>query len=101
MVKVKQQLGDVNYVFVSLSVEPNDTIDGLKQYSAREGFPWIFALVPPDMLRALVSQFGADITNPPTTPHFVISPDGAVSQLSTGHDTADQLIAKITAAAGA
>lgn len=90
-----------NYVFISLSVEPKDTTDGLKQYRVQYDYPWTFAVVPPDMLKALVEQFGQSVTNPTATPHLVIAPSGSVSQLATGIHTADQLTAELTAAAGA
>lgn len=98
---VREQLGEGDYVYVSLSVEPNDTTNGLAAYAVRENFPWIFAVAPPDMIRDLVTQFGRTVTNPPSTPHFVISPNGSVSQLSTGHHSVDQLVAQLTTAAGA
>lgn len=98
---VREQLGEENYVFVSLSVEPNDTTEGLAAYLVRENFPWAFAIAPTEMIAALVEQFGRSVTTPPSTPHFVISPDGAVSQLMTGQHSADELVAILTAAAGA
>lgn len=98
---VREQLGEGDYVYVSLSVEPNDTTPSLAEYAVRENFPWIFAIAPPDMVSALVDQFGRTITNPPSTPHFIISPTGAISQLSTGHHTVEQLVAQLTTAAGA
>lgn len=97
----REQLGEENYVFISLSVEPNDTTGGLAEYLVRENFPWTFAIAPTEMVASLVEQFGRTITNPPSTPHFVISPTGAVSQLMTGHHSAEQLVAELTAAAGA
>lgn len=98
---VQAQLGEDNYVFVSLSVEPNDTTEGLAEYLVRENFPWTFAIAPTEMIASLVEQFGRSVTTPPSTPHFVISPDGAVSQLMTGQHSADELVAILTAAAGA
>jgi hypothetical protein len=98
---VRAKLSADNYVFISLSVEPKDTTDGLKQYRVQYDYPWTFAVVPPDMLAALVEQFGQSITNPTATPHLVIAPSGSVSQLATGIHTADQLTAELTAAAGA
>ncbi|MBI1259191.1 MAG: hypothetical protein GC204_17105 [Chloroflexi bacterium] len=89
------------YVFISLSVEPKDTTEGLKQYRVQYNYPWTFAVVPPDMLAQLVEQFGQSVTNPTATPHLVIAPSGSVSQLSTGIHSADQLTAELTAASGA
>lgn len=97
----REQLGEGDYVYVSLSVDPNDTAAGLAEYANRENFSWVFAAAPPDMLRDLVTQFGSAITDTASTPHFVISPSGAVAQLSTGRHTVDQLVAQLTTAAGA
>jgi cytochrome oxidase Cu insertion factor (SCO1/SenC/PrrC family) len=97
----REQLGEENYVFISLSVEPNDTTAGLAEYLVRENFPWTFAIAPTEMVQSLVEQFGRTITNPPSTPHFVISPTGAVSQLMTGQHSAERLVAELTAATGA
>lgn len=97
----REQLGEEQYVFISLSVEPNDTTEGLASYRVRENFPWIFAVAPAEMISALVEQFGRTITNPPSTPHFVISPSGAISPLMTGIHASDQLVAELTTAAGA
>lgn len=97
----REQLGEDQYVFISLSVEPNDTTEGLEGYRVRENFPWIFAVAPTEMVSALVEQFGRTVTNPPSTPHFVISPGGAISPLMTGMHSTDQLVAELTAAAGA
>ncbi len=97
----REQLGEDNYTFISLSVEPNDTTSGLGEYAVSENFPWIFATAPTEMVQALVEQFGRTVTNPPSTPHFVISPSGAISQLMTGMHSAEQLVAELSAAAGA
>ncbi|MEO8394447.1 MAG: hypothetical protein ABI700_15750 [Chloroflexota bacterium] len=98
---VSAKLSADSYVFISLSVEPKDTTDGLKQYRVQYNYPWTFAVVPPDMLAALVEQFGPSVTNPTATPHLVIAPSGSVSQLATGIHSADQLSAELTTAAGA
>jgi thiol-disulfide isomerase/thioredoxin len=98
---VQTQLGNSDYVYISLSVEPRDTTAMLAQYRVERNYPWTFAVVPPDMLAALVTQFGQTVTNPPATPHLVISPTGAVSQLATGMHSAEQLVGKLTTAAGA
>lgn len=97
----REQLGDEQYVFISLSVEPSDTAAALADYKSRENFPWVFALAPAGMVSALVEQFGSTVTDLPSTPHFVISPSGAISPLMTGARTSDQLIAELTTAAGA
>ncbi|MCC6803442.1 MAG: redoxin family protein [Anaerolineae bacterium] len=98
---VRELLGEGDYVYVSVSVGPSDTTASLAEYAMRENFPWVFAVAPPDMIRDLVTQFGSVITDTAATPHFVISPSGAVSQLASGQYSVDQLVAQLTTAAGA
>ncbi len=82
-------------VFVALSVETDLPATTLAQYAADNGFAMVFAVVSPDMLRALTGTFGRTITNPPSTPHFVIAPDGSAGELLTGFSTADEIAARI------
>ena len=98
---VMGQLGQQDYQFISLSVEPKDTTAALATYLKQYNYPWTFAIVPKDMLAALVKQFGASVTNPTATPHFIISPSGAISQLSTGIKSVADLSAALTTASGA
>ncbi len=98
---VREQLSQQDYVFISLSVEPKDTTPGLAQYTQQYSYPWTFAVAPTEMVAALVEQFGQSVTNPTATPHFLISPNGSVSQLSTGINSTDQLTAELTTASGA
>jgi peroxiredoxin len=83
-------------VFVALSVEndlPNET---LAQYADDNGFDWTFAVATPELVQALITHFNnRSISNPPTTPHFLISPSGTVSELLTGFSTAEDITAKI------
>ncbi|MCA9913647.1 MAG: TlpA family protein disulfide reductase [Anaerolineae bacterium] len=89
------------FVFISLSVEGNAVSDAdLASYADRNNFPQVFAVATPDFLNALVDQFGRGITNPPSTPHFIVSPTGIVSELSTGQHSADAVVSAVTAAAG-
>ncbi len=98
---VRSQLSADNYQFVSLSVEPKDTTALMASYRTQYNYPWTFAIVPKDMLAALVDQFGQSVTNPTATPHFIISPEGAITQLSTGIKSVDELTAALTTASGA
>jgi thiol-disulfide isomerase/thioredoxin len=86
------QLGD-KATFVALSVEADLPPDQLAAYAEQNGFPIVFAVVTPEVLTALVDQFGQTITNPPATPHFVIYPDGDISELLTGSRSPADLVA--------
>ncbi len=101
----RRQLGNVNaakeevgedVVFVALSVEGNLSNEALAEYAEKEGFDLRFAVVTPELLRALVDTFGRAITSPPSTPHFIIRPDGSTTDLVTGIEPPDALVAQLS-----
>jgi major membrane immunogen (membrane-anchored lipoprotein) len=96
----RSQLNNEDVVFVALSVETNISDAELAQYTEDTGFDWIFAVATPGLLDELVSIHGRSIINPPSTPHFIIRPDGTTTELVTGIESPDQLITQITDAQG-
>lgn len=107
----RQQLGNVaaaraqvsadQVVFIALSVETNITAADLAEYAADNGFDWTFAVLTPELLEQLVLAFGRTISNPPSTPHFIIRPDGSATQLTTGIESSDQIVEQLRAAGAA
>lgn len=97
VVPVYEQLSS-DVVFVSISVGENVSDEALVSYADREGFPWIFANTPPELLAELVNQFGRAVTTPPSTPHFIINPDGTFTDLSTGPEETDALASRLSGA---
>jgi cytochrome oxidase Cu insertion factor (SCO1/SenC/PrrC family) len=91
----RQQAGE-DVVFVALSVEPNVGSEALAAYAADTGYDLVFAAMPPEMLQALAAQYGQTISNPPATPHFVIRPDGSTSELKTGIEGVDAILAQLS-----
>lgn len=96
--QAREQLEGEDVVFVALSVETNIGDGDLAQYAQEAGFDWVFAVMTPEMLQQLVDAFGRAIGNPPSTPHFVIRPDGTTTELVTGIDPPEQLIAQLQGA---
>lgn len=97
--QAKAQLGDSeDVVFVSLSVETNIGNGDLANYTDETGFDWAFAVATPEMLISLVETFGQSITNPPSTPHFIIRPDGSTTELTTGFEGPEELLQNLEAA---
>jgi cytochrome oxidase Cu insertion factor (SCO1/SenC/PrrC family) len=92
----RARLGE-DFVFVALSLETNLSNAALAEYAVANGFEWTFAVMTPELLQLLADQFGRTITNAPSTPHFVIYPDGSFSDLATGIKPADALVAQLTA----
>jgi thiol-disulfide isomerase/thioredoxin len=79
-------------VFIALSVEGDISNEALTMYADDNMFAdIIFAKATPEVLESLVMEFGADITNPPSTPHFFISSTGEASELITGIEDANKL----------
>lgn len=97
---VRTQLDADQFVFIALSVETNIPAADLAQYAEDNGFDWLFAVLTPEMLGELTATFGRTITNPPSTPHFIIRPDGTTTGLTTGIESGSQIVEQLTAASG-
>ena len=93
----RQQLGD-KPVFVTLSVETNLKTEDITQYTNEQGFDWVFAVITPELLKQLTDEFGLVIATPPSTPHFIIRPDGSTTKLATGIKSVESLVSTIQAA---
>lgn len=99
----RQQLGNVRdaaaqlqaVTFVALSVETTLAGDDLARYADEQGFDFKFAVMTPEVLRALVAGFSRTIAVPPSTPHFIIYPDGSSSALMTGFSSPDAIVAAV------
>jgi thiol-disulfide isomerase/thioredoxin len=95
--EARAQFGD-DVVFIGLSLETELSDADLAQYQSDQGFDWTFAVMTPEMLQGLADTFGRSITSAPSTPHFVIRPDGSYTELVTGIDPVDQIVSQIQAA---
>jgi hypothetical protein len=79
------------FVFVSLDVGTDQAPDGLAAYADENEFPWLFAVMTPELQAALIAQFGGNVTVPPTTPQWVLRPNGGVVGL-IGDSAPDTLV---------
>ena len=101
----RQQLGNVRdaaaelkgakVTFVALSVETTLKPDALARYAEEQGFNFKFAVLTPELLRALAANFGQSVAVPPSTPHFIIYPDGTASDLLTGFSSPAAILAAV------
>jgi thiol-disulfide isomerase/thioredoxin len=98
--EVAAQVDSEDVVFIAISVETNISAEQLAQYQQNEGFDWSFAVATPELLQALVDEFGQTITNPPSTPHFILYSDGTSTDLTTGIESADEILTQLNAAQG-
>ena len=92
---VSQLKANDKVTFVALSVETTLKADELARYAKQQGFDFKFAVMSPEILRALAADFGQTIAVPPSTPHFVIYPDGTTSKLMTGFSSPGAIIAAV------
>lgn len=97
----RQQVDPTQYVFVALSVAENVDNATLTQYATDNGWDFIYAAASMEITQGLVDSFGRSAITPPSTPHFIIRPDGSLTALGTGSHDATALVAELTAAAGA
>lgn len=92
----RAQLGE-DVVFIALSVETNLQPADLQAYQSQTGYNLTFAVATPELLAELVNNFGRTVANPPATPHFIIRPDGSISDLATGFRDSAAIIASVQA----
>lgn len=93
-------LNSDQYVFISFSVAENVDNATLAQYADDQGWHWIFAVASEELTQGMVDTFGRTVVSPPSTPHFIIKPDGSVSEVSTGTPATDEIVAALKAASG-
>lgn len=80
------------YVFVGISVEGNLADETLAAYARRWNFPLRFAVATPELLAALITDFGREVAVPPSTPHFLVRSDGTVTGLNLGFKSPDEIL---------
>ena len=82
---------------VGIDVDPNERPDDLAEYAEREGFDWQFAMADAALVKLLTDAYGFAVTNPPSTPTFVIATDGTVRALEFGKvRSEEELVAELT-----
>lgn len=83
---------------VGIDVDPNERADELADYAEREGFDWRFAMADTALVKLLTDAYGFAVTNPPSTPTFVITTDGRIRALDFGRvRSAEELVAELGA----
>lgn len=91
-------LGDDAEV-IALSVETSISADEVAEYAADNGFTDIrFAVMSPELLAELADAFGTTVANPPSTPKFVIDAAGDPTELTTGPESVEDIVANLRAA---
>ncbi len=82
---------------VGINVDPNENADDLADYADLEGFDWRFVMADAELVKLLTDRYGFGVTNPPSTPTFIVS-DGSIRALEFGRvRSAEELIAELEA----
>ncbi|MGD2181559.1 TlpA family protein disulfide reductase [Lusitaniella coriacea] len=92
------QLGEGDYAVVAISVEDSLPDEDLAKYANTEDFDFNFAVATPEMIRALDAKYGQTALNPSIGSRFIISPDGELSELTTGKVDPANLVATLETA---
>lgn len=82
---------------VGIDVDPNEDPDDLAEYANREGFDWRFVMADAELVQLLTDRYGFGVTNPPSTPTFVVA-NGQIRALEFGRvRSAEELVAELEA----
>ncbi len=92
IVKLHEQLGmRADFASVGLDIDINETAADLKDYTARNGFDWAYAVAPQDAVREMGQLYGQQVLNPTNVPMFIIDAHGDVHPLPFGVKSAGAL----------
>ncbi len=82
---------------VGINVDPNENAEDLAEYADREGFDWRFVMADAEFVQLLTDLYGFGVTNPPSTPTFIVS-EGSIRALEFGRvRSAEELVAELGA----
>jgi len=82
---------DSDLISIGFDVDPNENAADLKKYTDSNGFDWVYAVPPQEVLNEISKLFGANFLNPPSTPIFIIDRKGVVHLMPFGIKSADDL----------
>jgi len=81
--ELHDEIGD-EFISISIDTDPNEDEAKIKEHLDRNGFDWLYAIMPEDATRALIKDFGIGIVNAPTAPIVLICEDGSTKFLGRG-----------------
>lgn len=82
---------------VGINVDPNEAAADLAEYADREGFDWRFVKADAGLVKLLTDLYGFGVTNPPSTPTFVVA-NGGIRALEFGRvRSAEDLVSELGA----
>ena len=78
-------------VTLVLDIDPNENAEHLRDYAAKHGFDWTYAVAPREVAREIGQLYGDQFLNPPSTPMLIVDRHGEVHLLPFGRKSADEL----------
>jgi adenosyl cobinamide kinase/adenosyl cobinamide phosphate guanylyltransferase len=81
-----------DFVSVGLDIDINEDAAMLAKYVERNGFDWVYTVVPAEVGRELGNLYGSQFLNPPATPMMIIDANGQVHPLPFGIKSAEKLL---------
>ncbi len=92
--KLHASEGD-SIIHISLDTDPNEDAAKIREHVETNGLDWYFAVSPIELTRALVDEFGFEVTAAPMAPVILICPDQSARLLERGVKSADTLLAEV------
>jgi hypothetical protein len=82
---------------VGIDVDPNERPEDLADYAEEQGFDWRFVKADAELVQLLTERYGFGVTNPPSTPTFIVA-DGEIRALEFGRvRSAEELVTELGA----
>ncbi len=78
-------------ISIGFDVDPNEKEADLKKYAESNGFDWVYAVPPQEVLNEISNLYGVNFLNPPSTPIFIIDRKGEVHPMPFGIKSAEDL----------
>jgi peroxiredoxin len=76
---------------VGIGVDINESLAALKDYTAKNGFDWLYTVASADLAREIGERYGQQFLNPPSAPMFIIDRHGEAHPLPFGVKSAADL----------
>jgi len=89
---LREQLGlHDDLVVLSIDVDLNENLAGLKDYAAKNGYDWLHTVASATVVREIGDRYGAQFLNPPSTAMLIVDKHGEAHPLPFGVKTAADL----------
>lgn len=92
------ELGTDEYEYISIVVDFGSQPAELEAYATQQGFDWTFTVASEAFLGDFIAQYGRGVVTTPNMVHFVMQPDGSITEMFKGTPSTETLIQEIRSA---